>query len=45
MGRDKKVAAGHLRMVLLEDVGRPVVVADLTNVELAAAWAELEELA
>ncbi len=45
MGRDKKVAAGRLRMVLLEDVGQPVVVADLTSDELAAAWAELEGIA
>lgn len=45
MGRDKKVAAGRLRMVLLEDVGRPVVVGDLSQDELEAAWRELEELA
>lgn len=45
MGRDKKVAAGRLRMVLLEDVGKPVVVANLTSDELEAAWAELEETA
>ncbi len=42
MARDKKVAAGRLRMVLLEDVGRPVVVSDVTDAELAAAWSELE---
>ncbi len=43
MGRDKKVLRGQLRMVLLEDLGRPVIVADLSLTELEAAWAELEE--
>lgn len=44
MGRDKKVAGGRLRLVLLEDVGRPVVVQDATDAELESAWRELEEL-
>jgi len=43
MGRDKKVLGGQLRMVLLENVGRPVIVSDLSDRELEAAWALLEE--
>ncbi len=41
MARDKKAAGGALRFVLLEDVGRPVVVDDLTTQELERAWREL----
>lgn len=44
MARDKKVADGRLRMVLLEEVGRAVVVADLREGELEAAWNELLEV-
>ncbi|MCC6312196.1 MAG: 3-dehydroquinate synthase [Trueperaceae bacterium] len=44
MARDKKVVDGRLRMVLLEEVGRAVVVADLREGELAAAWNELLEV-
>lgn len=41
MTRDKKVAGGALRFVLLEDVGRPELVDDLTPQELERAWNEL----
>ncbi len=44
MARDKKVAGGRLRMVLLEEVGRAAVVDDLGEDELAAAWNELLEV-
>lgn len=42
MKRDKKALGGQLRMVLLENVGRPVIVSDLSDLELEAAWAQLE---
>lgn len=41
MQRDKKVADGQVRFVLLEDVGRPVLVPDLTYGELQRAYTEL----
>ena len=44
MARDKKASGGRLRFVLLEDVGAPVVVDDLTVAELTAAWQALQEL-
>lgn len=44
MRRDKKVAAGRLKFVLLEDVGRPVVVGDVEEAELQRAWVRLGEL-
>lgn len=44
LARDKKAVAGRMRFVLLEEVGRPVVVDDVTADELASAWRTLEEL-
>ncbi len=44
MARDKKVADGRLRMVLLAELGRTVLVTDLSEPELAAAWNELLEV-
>ncbi len=44
MARDKKALAGRPRFVLLADVGRPVVVGDVTDDEIRAAWRELEEM-
>lgn len=41
MQRDKKVAHGRVRFVLLESVGKPVVVDDLTYGELERAYGEL----
>jgi len=41
MQRDKKVSGGQVRFVLLEDVGRPVLVPDLTYGELERAYSEL----
>lgn len=41
MGRDKKVSGGRVRFVLLEDLGAPVVVNDLSFAELERAWREL----
>lgn len=43
LARDKKVAAGRLRFVLLEDVGRPCVVDDVAAAEQATAWQALRE--
>ena len=43
LARDKKVAGGRLRFVLLEDVGRPVVVDDVTSAEQERAWRALRE--
>jgi 3-dehydroquinate synthase len=36
MGRDKKVAAGRLRFVLLDALGRAVVTDDVSEPELGA---------
>lgn len=44
MARDKKVAAGRLRFVLLADVGQPLLVDDLNEAELASAWQALQVL-
>ena len=41
--RDKKTQSGKVRYVLLEAVGKPVVVDDLSAQELAAAWQALKE--
>jgi 3-dehydroquinate synthase len=41
MARDKKRRAGRLRFVLLEALGRPVVVDDVRPVELDRAWQAL----
>ena len=38
MARDKKRRYGHLRFVLLQAMGRPVVVDDVQPEELARAW-------
>jgi 3-dehydroquinate synthetase len=37
MGRDKKVAAGAIRFVLLEGLGQAVVAGDVSVEDLAAA--------
>lgn len=44
IGRDKKAVGGRLRFVLLASPGSAVVVDDVTQSELAAAWSELVEL-
>lgn len=44
MARDKKVAAGKLRFVLLADLGEPLLVDDLSESELTTAWTELQLL-
>jgi len=41
MQRDKKVANGQVRFVLLESVGKPVVVDDMSYGELERAYGEL----
>jgi 3-dehydroquinate synthase len=41
MGRDKKRRAGRLRFVLLEGLGRPRLVDDVTPTQLERAWADL----
>ncbi len=38
MARDKKNRSGRQRFVLLEDIGRPVVVDDVTPGEQERAW-------
>jgi 3-dehydroquinate synthase len=43
VARDKKQVGGRRRFVLLETIGRPVIVDDVTDGELARAWAALEE--
>ena len=43
MARDKKNRSGRQRFVLLEDIGRPVVVDDVTPGEQERAWNELIE--
>ena len=37
MSRDKKVREGRIRLVLLEDVGRPVTGAELPEADVRAA--------
>jgi 3-dehydroquinate synthetase len=41
MGRDKKRRGGKLRFVLLERLGRPIVVDDVSHDELERAWSAL----
>ncbi len=41
MGRDKKRRGGKLRFVLLERLGRPIVVDDVERDELERAWSAL----
>lgn len=43
MARDKKNRSGRQRFVLLEDIGRPVIVDDVTPGEQLRAWGELIE--
>lgn len=45
MTRDKKVAGGRLRFVLMRAPQEPVVVADISRHELESAWRELLEVA
>jgi 3-dehydroquinate synthase len=42
--RDKKTLAGKLRFVLLREPGRPILVDDVTEEELRAAWRTLQEV-
>ncbi len=44
MQRDKKVADGQVRFVLLEDVGQPIVVNDIGFPELERAYNELKKI-
>lgn len=44
MSRDKKVAAGRLKFVLLAGVAEPLVVSDIDEAAMAVAWSQLEEL-
>ena len=41
--RDKKAHSGKVKYVLLEAVGKPVMVDDVSEKELAAAWKALKE--
>ncbi len=43
LARDKKRRAGQERFVLLEAIGRPVVVEDVNRVEQERAWSALHE--
>lgn len=43
MQRDKKVADGKLRFVLLEQLGKPVIVNDVSSAELNDAWQALKD--
>jgi 3-dehydroquinate synthase len=40
LGRDKKVERGHLRLVLLRELGRAVVTADFDHIALEAVLRE-----
>jgi len=42
--RDKKRSAGAVRFVLLERIGKPVVVGDVSRQEQESAWRELREV-
>ncbi len=44
LARDKKVAAGSLRWVLLRRLGEPVLAGDISDEELEAAWTFLREV-
>jgi len=44
MTRDKKVVAGRVKFVLLEAIGRPVLVSDVSEAEREAAWERLREM-
>ena len=41
LARDKKRRSGRLRFVLLESLGRPTLVDDLSSAELSRAWGDL----
>lgn len=44
LARDKKAVAGRPRFVLLADMGKPVVVDDVTEDLMESAWSEFEEM-